>query len=126
MKFKYREDELLDEFREYVVSTYKQHYASDGIQTMDNIIAKGYERATGFCMGNVDKYGDRYGKKGETPDEWRKDLIKVLHYTLFQLYIHDKNYGQNNIQHFDMTDIDINGDIALFASDLDNLIDITG
>lgn len=92
--YKYREDELIKEFCDYIDKTYKQHYVSeDNIQTMDSIMAKGFEFATGFCMGNVDKYGDRYGKKGETPEEWRKDLIKVLHYTLFQLYNHDKRYG---------------------------------
>ena len=92
--FKYREDELIEEFRQYISKTYNQHYVQDGIQTMDSIMAKGFQFATGFCMGNVDKYGDRYGKKGDTPDEWRKDLIKVLHYTLFQLYLHDKEYKE--------------------------------
>lgn len=90
MNYKYREGELIEEFRRYIDSTYQQHYVTDGKQTMDSIIANGH--GTGFCLGNVDKYKDRYGKKGETPDEWRKDLIKVMHYTLFQLFIHDKEH----------------------------------
>ena len=88
MNYKYREGELIAEFQRYIDSTYQQHYVTDGKQTMDSIIANGH--GTGFCLGNVDKYKDRYGKKGETADEWRKDLIKVMHYTLFQLFIHDK------------------------------------
>ena len=91
MDYKYREGDLIAEFKRYIDSTYQQHYVTAGKQTMDSIIANGH--GTGFCLGNVDKYKDRYGKKGETPDEWRKDLIKVMHYTLFQLFIHDKEHG---------------------------------
>lgn len=91
MDYRYREGELIAEFQKYIDSTYQQHYVTDGKQTMDSIIANGH--GTGFCLGNVDKYKDRYGKKGETPNEWRKDLIKVMHYTLFQLFIHDKEHG---------------------------------
>jgi hypothetical protein len=93
IEYKFREDELLDELRGYIDSTYQQHYVNAGKQTMDGIIAKGH--GTGFCMGNIEKYGDRYGKKGETADEWRKDLVKVFHYTLFQLYIHDMENGSD-------------------------------
>ena len=91
MNYRYREGELIAEFQKYIDSTYQQHYVTDGKQTMDSIIANGH--GTGFCLGNVDKYKDRYGKKGETPNEWRKDLIKVMHYTLFQLFIHDKEHA---------------------------------
>ena len=49
----------------------------------------------GFFLGNVDKYNARYGKKGETPDEFRKDLMKVLHYVLLALYEHDRTYSEN-------------------------------
>jgi hypothetical protein len=96
IEYKYNEDKLLEEFKQYIEKTYSQHYASDGgVQTMDSIMSKGHEYATGFCLGNVDKYNDRYGKKGETPQEWRKDLVKVMHYTLFQLYNHDRKYGRS-------------------------------
>ena len=39
-------------------------------------------------MGNVDKYANRYGKKG-TREDARKDLLKVIHYALLQLHVHD-------------------------------------
>jgi hypothetical protein len=40
----------------------------------------------GFCMGNILKYAQRYGKKNGYN---RADLMKVLHYALFALYVHD-------------------------------------
>ena len=33
------------------------------------------------------KYAQRYGKKG---GKNRADLLKVLHYALFMLYVHDR------------------------------------
>jgi len=92
-EYKFREKELLTEFQGYIDSTYGQHYAKNGKQTLESIIRDGH--GTGFCMGNLQKYKDRYGEKGDTPNEWRKDLIKVMHYALFQLYIHDKEHGND-------------------------------
>jgi len=37
------------------------------------------------------KYSQRYGKKG-TPEDWRKDLLKVIHYAMIQLHVHDTQY----------------------------------
>lgn len=85
--YKFREDELIAEFKEYIDSTYNQHYSTNKFQSTEIIIDRGH--GTGFCMGNVDKYSNRYGKKGTRADA-RKDLMKVLHYALIQLYIHDK------------------------------------
>lgn len=86
--YKFNEDELIEEFTDYIDSTYASHYNTNKIQSMENIIDKGH--GTGFCMGNVDKYASRYLNKG-TRDDARKDLMKVLHYALLQLYIHDNN-----------------------------------
>ena len=41
----------------------------------------------GFCLGNILKYAQRYGKKEGYN---RKDLMKVLHYTIMALYVHDE------------------------------------
>jgi len=86
--YKFNEDKLIEEFTDYIDSTYASHYNTNKIQSMENIIDKGH--GTGFCMGNVDKYASRYLNKG-TRDDARKDLMKVLHYTLLQLHIHDNN-----------------------------------
>ena len=42
-----------------------------------------------FALGNVIKYAKRYGRKGNAK-EARKDLMKILHYAVIQLYIHDE------------------------------------
>ena len=89
--YKFREAELINELQLYIDKTYEQHYAGGKIQATEDIIDDGH--GTGFCIGNAKKYLKRYGKKGETPDEWRKDIIKVLHYALIQLYIHDLEHG---------------------------------
>ena len=84
--YKFNEGELINEFKEYIDGTYGQHYAKDKFQATEFIIDGGH--GTGFCIGNVLKYAQRYGKKGSHADA-RKDLMKVLHYALIQLYIHD-------------------------------------
>lgn len=86
--YKFNEDRYLEEFTNYVQSTYDQHYSKHKYQSTEVIIDRGH--GTGFCMGNVDKYSNRYGNKG-TRDDARKDLMKILHYALIQLYIHDNN-----------------------------------
>lgn len=87
LEYKFRERELLTEVQAYVDSTYDQHYATDKYQATDIIIDSGH--GTGFCLGNVVKYAKRYGRKG-SPEDARKDLMKVLHYALIQLYVHDE------------------------------------
>lgn len=93
--YKFREAELINELQLYIDKTYDQHYAGGKIQATEDIIDDGH--GTGFCIGNAKKYLKRYGKKGETPAEWRKDLIKVLHYGLIQLYIHDLEHGNSTL-----------------------------
>ena len=84
--YKYNEDKILDEIGEYVKKTYDQHYSQNKFQTTEFVIDAGH--GTGFCVGNIIKYAQRYGKKG-TPTDARKDMMKVIHYAIMQLYIHD-------------------------------------
>ena len=86
INYKFNEKELIKEFQEYIDSTYSGHYSKDNFQATEFIIDGGH--GTGFCIGNVLKYAQRYGKKGMASDA-RKDLMKVLHYALIQLYVHD-------------------------------------
>ena len=58
------------------------------ISVYRDIIERGH--GTGFCMGNIDKYSNRYGKKGNKTEQ-RKDLVKIMHYALIQLHIHDNS-----------------------------------
>jgi len=83
--YKYNEGELLKEFSQYIDKTYAQHYSLNKYQSTEFIIDSGH--GEGFCIGNILKYAQRYGKKG---GKNRADLLKVLHYGLFMLHVHDK------------------------------------
>lgn len=88
--YKFDESKYIAELQQYVNGTYHQHYSTNKFQSTEVIMDRGH--GTGFCMGNVDKYSNRYGKKG-TKEDARKDLMKVLHYALLQLYVHDNELG---------------------------------
>lgn len=82
--FKYSEDETLQELRNYIVSTYDEHYSKNKYQATEFIIDAGH--GEGFCIGNIMKYAQRYGKKN---GKNRKDILKILHYGMILLHIHD-------------------------------------
>ena len=86
--YKFDEDMYCDELLDYISDTYGAHYATDTFQATEFIIDGGH--GTGFCIGNILKYAQRYGKKGSRQDA-RKDLMKVLHYAIIQLYVHDQD-----------------------------------
>ena len=83
--YKFGEDRYLKEIEDYINSTYYQHYAQSKYQATDTILDAGY--GEGFCMGNILKYWKRYGKKD---GKNRKDLLKIIHYAIMQLHIHDE------------------------------------
>lgn len=83
--YKFGEDRYLKEIENYINSTYYQHYAQSKYQATDTILDAGY--GEGFCMGNILKYWKRYGKKD---GKNRKDLLKIIHYAIMQLHIHDE------------------------------------
>lgn len=89
--FKFNEDIYIDEIADYIISTYSQHYSKKKFQASEFIYDTGH--GTGFNMGNVMKYAQRYGTKGEVSD-YRKDLMKVIHYAILQLHVHDTTYPQ--------------------------------
>jgi len=90
-KYKYNEDKLIFELCEYVKKTYSQHYVDeDNFQALDAVIASGH--GEGFTIGNVQKYSFRYGKKN---GKNRDDLLKVLHYALLALNIHDREAAKS-------------------------------
>jgi hypothetical protein len=87
INYKFRERELIEEFQKYIDSTYSQHYSLEKFQALEFIFDGGH--GEGFNVGNVLKYAQRYGKKGSRADA-RKDMTKVLHYALLQLFLHDE------------------------------------
>ena len=87
MNYKYNEDAIIEELRQYITDTYRQHYSvgDDKIQTLDLIEACGDGEA--FCRSNILKYASRYDKKGTA----RMDIMKVLHYAVLLMHFNDKN-----------------------------------
>ena len=82
--YKFNEGALIDELRAYINATYDGHYSKNKFQSTEFIIDCGH--GMGFALGNVLKYAQRYGKKD---GHNRKDLMKILHYALIALSIHD-------------------------------------
>jgi hypothetical protein len=84
MNYKYNEDKTLIELKNYIDKTYSEHYSQSKFQATEFIIDSGH--GEGFTIGNCMKYLQRYGKK---EGKNRKDLLKVIHYAIIALYIHD-------------------------------------
>ena len=91
INYKYSEDRLLKELKKYIDETYGEHYSKNKFQATEFILDSGH--GDGFCIGNIMKYAQRYGKKGGRN---RADLLKVIHYALFMLHVHDKQMKEAN------------------------------
>ena len=81
---KYNENEILKEVSDYISQTYRGHYSSNNVQTLDLIDSVGDAEA--FCRSNILKYASRYDRKGTA----RKDIIKIIHYGILLLHFNDK------------------------------------
>ena len=88
--YKYDEDKFLKELETYVDKTYNQHYSKNKFQATEFIIDGGH--GEGFCIGNIMKYAQRYGNKNGYNKE---DLMKVIHYALIMLHVHEKTRSKN-------------------------------
>ena len=91
--FKYHEEEILKDVKEYVTNTYQGHYTGNSheyrkVQTIDLMASK--DLAASFCQANILKYGSRYGNKD---GKNQKDLMKVIHYAMLLLHF-DGHYGE--------------------------------
>ena len=84
IEYKYNEDKALAELSKYIDSTYDEHYGKNKFQATEFIIDGGH--GEGFCIGNILKYAQRYGKKNGKD---RRDLLKVIHYGIIALYINE-------------------------------------
>tara|TARA_B100000579_G_C22842174_1_gene862178 strand:- start:1155 stop:1421 length:267 start_codon:yes stop_codon:yes gene_type:complete len=83
MDSKFDELQIIEDVEDYIIDTYKQHYAGK-YQATDMIIDAGH--GEGFCIGNIMKYAMRCGKK----DEKEKELLKIIHYAIIAIYIQRK------------------------------------
>lgn len=82
--YKYNEDAALTELHEYIDSTYDEHYSKNKYQATEFIIDGGH--GEGFCIGNILKYAQRYGRKS---DKNRSDLLKLIHYGIIALHVNE-------------------------------------
>ena len=79
--YKFKENIIVNDVMDYVNKTYDSHYAkTKNYQATEIIIDQGH--GTGFCIGNILKYAQRYGKK---EGRNKNDLMKVIHYAIIQL-----------------------------------------
>ena len=78
--YKFSEAEILFDVQSYIDDTYSSHYAQAPKQATELIIENGH--GEGFCIGNIIKYAQRYGKK---EGHNKADLMKVIHYAIIQL-----------------------------------------
>lgn len=90
-KYIWNEPDILKEIEDYVLATYKQHYAkgNDGsgnkIQFTEYFEQKhGLAETVGALRFNSGKYLDRYGKKDGYN---RADLLKAAHYLVMLLAV---------------------------------------
>ena len=84
------EGNYMKELWGHIDATYLSHYAQNKIQSTEFINDAGH--GEGFCIGNIIKYAQRYGKKGGYN---RNDLTKIVHYVIIMLYLHDNYYQRN-------------------------------
>jgi hypothetical protein len=69
--YKFKENIILDDVKRYIDETYRSHYSTTHKQATEIIIDQGH--GEGFCMGNILKYAQRYGKK---EGKNKEDLLK--------------------------------------------------
>ena len=93
--FKYDEDKILNEVKEYIESTYGEHYAGGekNIQIQD--VFEQMDISEEFSRGCAMKYLFRFGKKN---GKNRKDLLKCMHYVclLYHYSFGSERQDENN------------------------------
>ena len=85
-EYAFNEGDLLKEIKTYIDGTYDAHYSQGKYQATQIIEDCGH--GMGFALGNVLKYSQRYGKKEGLN---RADLLKVIHYGIISLAMHDRS-----------------------------------
>ena len=88
--YKYNEGDLIAEIKDYIDGTYGEHYSKNNFLATEFIIDGG--QGEGFCIGNIMKYAQRYGKKNGYN---RKDLMKIIHYAIIAMYNHDLQHEED-------------------------------
>ena len=87
INYVFDEESYLKEIKDGIDKTYDAHYAQNKVQSTEFIADAGH--GEGFCIGNIIKYAQRYGKKKGYN---RDDLTKIIHYAIIMLHLHDNYY----------------------------------
>ena len=95
LNYKFSEDTAIAELKSYIDNTYSQHYNRNNFQATEFIIDGGH--GEGFCIGNILKYAQRYGKKNGRD---KNDLMKVLHYGIIALHVHNLNNEESETNEY--------------------------
>ena len=81
INYKFNENLILDELKEYIDATYDQHYSTSQFQTTEIVMDNGH--GEGFCLGNVIKYVVRQKFKNGLEDlkkaRWYLDKLISTH-----------------------------------------------
>ena len=91
INYVFNEEKYLKEIKDGIDSTYDAHYAQNKVQSTEFIADAGH--GEGFCIGNIIKYAQRYGKKNGYN---REDLKKIVHYAIIMMHIHDNSRQDTN------------------------------
>ena len=83
---KFNERVALNMLNNHILKTYDSHYSMNKIQSTEFIFDAGH--GEGFCLGNIIKYAQRYGKKDGRNEQ---DLLKILHYAIILLGVENEN-----------------------------------
>ena len=115
INYKRNEDKIIREIQEYVDKTYSQHYAgSNNRDVVDDWEDVGIAKEA--FQSNIIKYAKRFGKKdGDNP----KDIMKIIHYSIFLLNELQQNDGSQTIN------IDEDDEYSDYAIETMNSITIT-
>ena len=87
----FNESQTLSRVLDYISQTYDAHYAQGKIQATEFIADQGL--AEGFCLGNIIKYAQRFGKKGMNFKDKEYDLFKMIHYGVILLHTIEQQEG---------------------------------
>lgn len=93
--YKFNEDKALREIQKWIDATYNKHYSMNKIQSTEFVADAGH--GVGFCLGNIIKYAQRYGKKEGYN---REDVLKIIHYAIILLGIEDNGNQEERLRKF--------------------------
>ena len=85
--FKYNEKNLIKQILVYIINTYTQHYSKNNLQATEVIIDSGYVVKVFVSVMCLSMHNDMERKVMKIKE---KDLLKLIHYAIIALFIHDE------------------------------------